>query len=199
MGGRYLEGLFGCQPSKSSEVPSSKWPRPHFYSKHVIWSKAEDPFKDLFRGRCLSGRLGRTCICAERGQTHSGDFHHIFSTAHLGLRSLRMDKKTKSWQNFSITTILDVELQNDNCRECFNLHLHKGGLKPKHWLHTSVCLTFKSILHWLQIGITSLGKGCGDERYPGFYTRVTSLYPWLINITAGYTVWDSNCKKLSWC
>ena len=47
-----------------------------------------------------------------------------------------------------------------------------------------------------QIGIVSLGKGCGDPRFPGLYTRVSSMMPWLIEATFGYTVWDSNCQKI---
>ena len=52
------------------------------------------------------------------------------------------------------------------------------------------------LLNILQIGIVSMGKGCGDPRYPGLYTRVSSLMTWLKETTAGYTIWDSNCKKI---
>ena len=48
----------------------------------------------------------------------------------------------------------------------------------------------------LQIGIVSQGKGCGDPRYPGLYTRVSSLMSWLKEATKGYTVWASNCQKI---
>ena len=47
-----------------------------------------------------------------------------------------------------------------------------------------------------QIGIVSLGKGCGDPRFPGLYTRVSSLLTWLKKITTGYTVWNSSCQKI---
>nr|XP_039274450.1 clotting factor C-like [Styela clava] len=35
---------------------------------------------------------------------------------------------------------------------------------------------------WIQIGIVSWGYGCGNE-YPGFYTSVVNLMPWIINQT----------------
>jgi len=47
-----------------------------------------------------------------------------------------------------------------------------------------------------QIGIVSLGKGCGDPRFPGLYTRVSSLLAWLKKITSGYNVWNSSCQKI---
>ena len=47
-----------------------------------------------------------------------------------------------------------------------------------------------------QIGIVSIGKGCADPRFPGIYTRVSSLMTWVKNITSGYTVWDSSCNKI---
>ena len=51
-------------------------------------------------------------------------------------------------------------------------------------------------MHISQIGIVSYGKGCADYRFPGVYTRVSSLMTWVKNITSGYTVWDSSCNKI---
>ena len=51
-------------------------------------------------------------------------------------------------------------------------------------------------MHISQVGIVSSGKGCADPRFPGIYTRVSSLMTWVKNITSGYTVWDSSCKKI---
>ena len=48
----------------------------------------------------------------------------------------------------------------------------------------------------LQIGIVSLGKGCGDPRFPGLYTRVTSILSWIKNVTDGYKVWNDNCQLI---
>ena len=48
----------------------------------------------------------------------------------------------------------------------------------------------------LQIGIVSLGKGCGDPRFPGLYTRVTSILGWIKNVTDGYKVWNENCQLI---
>jgi len=47
-----------------------------------------------------------------------------------------------------------------------------------------------------QVGIVSLGAGCGDYRFPALYTRVTKIMDWIKKVTANYTVWDSNCNKL---
>lgn len=32
---------------------------------------------------------------------------------------------------------------------------------------------------YTQVGIVSWGIGCGKGQYPGVYTRVTSLLPWI--------------------
>ena len=68
----------------------------------------------------------------------------------------------------------------------------KGGRQ------TQVRFTSKGFVsqHLLQIGIVSIGKGCGDPRFPGLYTRVSSLLTWLKKITSGYTVWNSSCQKI---
>ena len=68
----------------------------------------------------------------------------------------------------------------------------KGGRQ------TQVEINWKELLrqHVPQIGIVSLGKGCGDPRFPGLYTRVSSLLAWLKKITSGYNVWNSSCQKI---
>ena len=68
----------------------------------------------------------------------------------------------------------------------------KGGRQ------TQVRFTSKgfSSQHLPQIGIVSLGKGCGDPRFPGLYTSVSSLLTWVKKITSGYTVWNSSCQKI---
>jgi len=47
-----------------------------------------------------------------------------------------------------------------------------------------------------QVGIVSLGAGCGDYRFPALYTRVTKVMDWIKKVTANHTIWDSNCNKL---
>ena len=47
-----------------------------------------------------------------------------------------------------------------------------------------------------QIGVVSHGFGCADLRFPGLYTRVSSLVPWIKKITSGYNVWFSSCQKI---
>ena len=60
----------------------------------------------------------------------------------------------------------------------------------------------KRIFWWIdqtgfQIGIVSMGWGCGDPRYPGIYTRVSAMMPWIIETTSNFTVWDNNCKRIN--
>lgn len=33
---------------------------------------------------------------------------------------------------------------------------------------------------YLQVGIVSFGKGCGDKRYPGIYSRVSRFTKWIM-------------------
>ena len=35
---------------------------------------------------------------------------------------------------------------------------------------------------WVLAGLTSYGRGCGDPRYSGVYTRVSAYIDWLRNI-----------------
>lgn len=85
--------------------------------------------------------------------------------------------------------------------------------------HTQVKRVKRINFQIFQVGIVSLGAGCGDYRFPALYTRVTKVHrhnmcikyklskdeskmtfekvmDWIKKVTANHTVWDSNCNKI---
>ena len=41
-----------------------------------------------------------------------------------------------------------------------------------------------------QVGIVSLGAGCGDYRFPALYTRVTKVHRYRYNICSNFNMKD---------
>ena len=56
--------------------------------------------------------------------------------------------------------------------------------------HNLICLTVSvstarnGVNHEL-LGLVSYGKGCGRSGYPGVYTKITAIYPWLKEVVWG--------------